>query len=113
MLVQAGLQEKYLVRVVEDKYVSDQGSIGRPKPDGGANYWTTTYTQIEHADSDAKLINQALGIDHDPSKSYTLLIIDNEKATATGQMKSFIPTYDSLGTLAKSAKNNLKPLLKH
>ena len=108
-MVNAGLQENFLVRVVESKYTGDQGSIGRPKPDGGANYWTTTYTQVEHADSDAKLLCQTLGVNYDPNKKYSMLIIDNQKATKSGQMNSFTPTYDSLGYVAKSGMKNTDP----
>src|SRR5690554_1579595 len=108
-IVNAGLQEKYLVRITE--YAGNDDKIGRPLKNGQANYWTTTYTQLEYADSDAQLICQAVGktYDPDPNVTYKLLIIDNEAATASGQMTSFIPTYDNLGKLAKSEMTDTNP----
>src|SRR5690554_729832 len=105
-MVNAGLQEKFLVRVVESGHASDAGTIAKP---GTTNYWTTSYTQVEHADSDAKLLCQTLGVNYDPNKKYSMLIIDNQKATKSGQMNSFTPTYDSLGNVAKSEISGTNP----
>src|SRR5690554_4543900 len=60
-------------------------------------------------DSDVKQICASLGVNHDSHSTYKLLIIDNEAATASGQMTSFIPTYDKLGALAKSEMTGTNP----
>src|SRR5690554_365331 len=107
-IVNAGLQEKYLVRITKSNYAGNKKTIG-PLENGQANYWTTTYTQLEYADSDAKLISQAVGTTYDPAAKYKLLIIDKDAAAASGQMTSFIPTYDNLGKLAKSEMTSTNP----
>src|SRR5690554_5290643 len=109
-IVNAGLQEKYLVRITTSNHAKNKSTIG-PVENGQANYWTTTYTQLEYAGSNAKLICQAVGktYDPDPEVTYKLLIIDNDAAAASGQMTSFIPTYDKLGALAKSEMTDTNP----
>lgn len=99
-IVEEGLSEKFIVRVVKSKYAKDDGTIGPPGKT--ATYWTTTYTQLEHADKDAELITKAVGIDHDPEAEYTLLLIDQEQANAQGDMVSFIPTYGNLGEFSQT-----------
>ncbi|MDP4536223.1 PAAR domain-containing protein [Alkalimonas collagenimarina] len=100
-VVAGGLDEKFIVRVIETKYAGDNGSIGYvPQGANTATYWTTTFTQLEHADSDPELLTSAVGITYDPDASYTLLLIDQEKANAGGDMVSFIPTYDNLAEFA-------------
>src|SRR5690554_2051615 len=108
-IVDEGLQEKYIVRLTQKRYARKGSTIGRVADNGESYYWTTTYTQIEHADSDVKQICASLGVNHDPHSTYKLLIIDNEAATASGQMTSFIPTYDKLGALAKSEMTGTNP----
>ena len=66
-IVEAGLEEKYIVRVIKSSHAKDSGNIGWVNPDTDrSNYWTTTYTQLEHADKDAELIAEAVGTDVDP-----------------------------------------------
>ncbi|KPA13676.1 type VI secretion protein, partial [Candidatus Magnetomorum sp. HK-1] len=49
------LNEKFIVRIVETKYASDTNTIGRVSEDEKIlTYWTTTFTQLEHADTDAE-----------------------------------------------------------
>src|SRR5690554_5999450 len=108
-IASSGLQEKYLVRITTSNHARNKSTIGQPSANGQANYWTTTYTQLEYADSDAQLICQAVGKNYNPKATYKLLIIDNEAATASGQMTSFIPTYDKLGALAKSEMTGTNP----
>jgi hypothetical protein len=102
-IVKEGLNEKFIVRVIETKYAGDCGTIGY-MPEGAttATYWTTTYTQLEHADKDAELITGAVGIDYKPEAEYTLLLIDQEQAYAKGDMVSFIPTYGNLSEFSKT-----------
>ena len=107
-IVEEGLDEKYIVRIVETKYAGDDGSIGNPHAEV-KSYWTTTFTQLEHADSDAKLICEAVGVDYKSGSDYTMLLIDQEAAAETGDMVSFIPTSENLSTFArKELKQDFK-----
>ncbi|MEE2730537.1 MAG: type VI secretion system tip protein TssI/VgrG [Pseudomonadota bacterium] len=109
-IVEEGLQEKYIVRIIKTNYAKDTGSIGWVNPDTGrSTYWTTTYTQLEYADKDAELIAKAVGTDYDPKSEYTLLVIDAEQAAKTGDMTTFIPTYERLGELAKTDMPHINP----
>lgn len=100
-VVAGGLDEKFIVRVIKTDHAGDSGNIGyMPKGATTATYWTTTFTQLEHADSDPELLTSAVGITYDPKASYTLLLIDQEEANAAGDMVSFIPTYDNLAEFA-------------
>ena len=100
-VVDQGLDERFIVRVVKTKYAGDDEYIGKPpKGETTATYWTTTFTQLEHADTDAELAARAVGIDYDPGASYTLLLIDQKQAYAEGDMVSFIPTYENLSGFA-------------
>ena len=61
------IEEKYIVRVIKSNHAKDSGNIGWVNPDTDrSNYWTTTYTQLKHADKDAELIAEAVGTDVDP-----------------------------------------------
>ncbi len=109
-VVAGGLDEKFIVRVIETKYAGDSGTIGYvPQGANSATYWTTTFTQLEHADSDPELLTSAVGITYDPNASYTLLLIDQEQANAEGDMISFIPTYDNLAEFAATELANQFP----
>ncbi|KAA1160223.1 hypothetical protein EU508_10800 [Pseudoalteromonas fuliginea] len=92
-VVEEGLNEKFIVRIIKTEFAGDGGTIGfMPEGATTATYWTTTYTQLEHADKNAELIAQSLGLDYDPTVEYTLLLIDQEQANANGDMVSLIPT---------------------
>ncbi|AUM14324.1 hypothetical protein [Ketobacter alkanivorans] len=111
-IVEAGLQEKYIVRVIKTDYAKDTGNIGWVNPDTSrSNYWTTTYTQLEYADKDAELIAKAVGTTYDPKADYTLLVIDAEAAAKQGDITTIIPTYDRIGGMAKSEMTDVDPHL--
>lgn len=102
-----GLEETFIARIVETQYAQDDNTIGRPLTNsdgqvlGQATYWTTTYSQIEHADSNAAMICAAVGKPYNPAADYTLLLIDQQKANEVGDMVSFVPTYDNIKAFAK------------
>ena len=97
-VIDNGLEENILVRVIETPHAGDDGTIGQVK--GGRSItWTAPMSQVEHADSDAALLLNAFGTRHDASKSYTLLLIDRNKIAATGDVTSIIPTFDNLNTM--------------
>ncbi|HTF95541.1 MAG TPA: hypothetical protein VL995_05390 [Cellvibrio sp.] len=88
--------ERYHVRFMEVGHQWDRndtirdannltGKLGREftgETGTGPRYWSTTFDQIEDADTDAQLICEKLGIDYDPGtdKEYLLIIVDTEKA---------------------------------
>lgn len=73
-----GLSETFIVRVIESKYAGDSGNIGYvPKGATTTKYWTTTFTQLEHADSDPELVTGAVGITYNPESEYTLLLFEH------------------------------------
>lgn len=101
-IVQNNKPERFIARILKTRYATDEGTIGY-LPEGAttSTYWTTTFTQVEFADTDAQLIAQALGLDYDPESDYTLLLINQEQAFEEGDMVSFIPTYENLGGFAE------------
>ncbi|KPA19190.1 hypothetical protein MHK_000590, partial [Candidatus Magnetomorum sp. HK-1] len=55
---------------------------------------------------DAELIANAVGINYDPQKKYTLLIIDQEEANKQNDVISFIPTFENMTSFAHSELSN-------
>jgi uncharacterized Zn-binding protein involved in type VI secretion len=102
-IVKNGLDEPLLVRMLETKYAGDDGHLGYvPKGASTTRYWTTTFTQAEHGDTDPEALCQAVGINHDPEAEYTMVLIDHKKADELGDMHSFIPTYDNMSEFTKT-----------
>ncbi len=68
----------------------------------GAKYWSTSFDQLEDADSDPKIISEKLGLNYDPKKQYALVIIDTKKSTPLSGVKSVPATFEHLGEFANS-----------
>lgn len=102
-IVQKGLDEPLLFRIIESEFNKDDGYIGY-KPEGATElkYWTTTFTQAEHGDTDPEAICNAVGIEYKPDCEYTILLIDHQKANDVGDMLSFIPTYEKMSGFTES-----------
>lgn len=102
-IVEKGLDEPLLFRIIESEYNKDDGYIGY-KPEGVTKlkYWTTTFTQAEHGDTDPEAICNAVGIEYKPDCEYTILLIDHQKADKIGDMYSFIPTYERMSGFTES-----------
>jgi hypothetical protein len=98
-VVDSGVTEKYLVRVIETKYAGDGGYIGKVRDHGGSIAWTAPFTMVEHGDTDAEALLNAFGTRYDPAKQYTVLIIDSEKMNETGDLTTIIPTNKKLQQL--------------
>lgn len=106
-IVGKGLEEPLLFRVTETRFTNDSDYIGYKPPEiQTAKYWTTTFTQAEHGDSDPEAICHAVGVNFDPEAEYSILLIDHQKAEALGDMKSFIPTYGAMSELTASELSN-------
>ena len=94
-LVEDNVPERFIVRIIESAHAGDNGTIGKPGVQP-ANYWTATFSQIEHADHNARLLCELSGIPYDPEIEYTMLIIDREQAEARCEMESFYPTREAI-----------------
>jgi len=94
-LIEDDVPEKFVVRLIASEHAGDAGTIGKPgvRP---AVYWTATFSQLEHADHNARLLCEMTGIPYDPDTEYTMLLIDREAAAAECDMKSFYPTREKI-----------------
>ncbi len=102
-VIENGLQEKYLIRVIETKYAGDEGFIGKVREQGHSVSWTAPFSMVEHGDTDPEALLKAFGTRHNPDSQYTILIIDREKMNEIGDVQTVIPTKQNLKNLI--AKN--------
>ncbi len=104
--------ERFQVRFMESSYLNDRktpntplsGKMGGPfegDSGKGVKYWSTSFDQLEDADSDPKLISEKVGIKYDPEKEYALVIVDNQKAADLSGTRAITPTFKDLGNFAK------------
>ena len=98
-VVDAGLKERFLVRVIEKTYASDKGHIGKVREHGQSISWTAPFTMVEHGDTDAEALLKAFGTRYDPEKEYTIVIIDLEMMNEIGDVETVIPTTQNLKNL--------------
>jgi hypothetical protein len=101
MAAKGEVNDRFVVRFMESKYAKGDGYLG-PMNDGKVRYWSTTFDQIENADTDPKRISESLGLDYDPSKDYKLAVIDTADAAKYGDNHTIIPTHEKLGEFAAS-----------
>jgi hypothetical protein len=101
MAAKGEVNDRFVVRFMESKYAKGDGYLG-PMNDGKVRYWSTTFDQIENADTDPKRISESLGLDYDPSKDYKLAVIDTADAAKYGDSHTIIPTHEKLGEFAAS-----------
>lgn len=101
MATKGEVNDRFVVRFMESKYAKGDGYLG-PMNDGKVRYWSTTFDQIENADTDPKRISESLGLDYDPSKEYKLAVIDTADAAKYGDSHTIIPTHEKLGKFAAS-----------
>lgn len=94
--------ERFLVSI-QTKNTSADAKLAYQRDSGLAPTWTTSFDQIEAADSDPKLIHQVLGADSnfDPNKKYVMHKIDRgENLDAFGN-NTIVPTWDKIGEASK------------
>lgn len=100
-------KERFQVRFMEEGYLNDRnapdeplsgkmGMVMKTETGEGAKYWSTSFDQIEDADTDPELISQKLGLEYDPGKKYALLIVDSEKAAPLTGVKSVPATFEKV-----------------
>lgn len=92
-------EEKYVVRLVQEPHVhrggEHMGTLGKEGV-AGVQVWSTTLDQVEHLDTDPRLISQALGVDYKPDANYKLAIVDQAEAVKHADAEAIVPTYDNL-----------------
>lgn len=98
-VVDKGLEEKFLVRVIETKYAGDDGYIGKVRDHGQSISWTAPFSMVEHGDTDAEALLNAFGTRHNPKSNYSILIIDRDKMNDIGDVQTVIPTKQNLKSL--------------
>ncbi len=103
-------RERYQVRFMPKRFLNDRnakneylsGKMGGPfygDNAEGVKYWSTSFDQLEDADTDPKLISEKVGIDYTPD-DYVLIIVDSEKAAQLSGSKAVTPTFRELGEFA-------------
>lgn len=99
-------KERYQVRFMESGYLTyngEPGMLGAPMrgvSGAGAKYWSTSFDQLEDADTDGRLIAQKLGLKYNPKENYTLIVIDTEKAAPLTGVKSVPATFEKVSEFA-------------
>ncbi|KFI11369.1 hypothetical protein IX95_14935 [Vibrio sp. B183] len=66
----------------------------------GAQYWTTTFDQIEDSDTDPKLIAGKLGLELNQNAEYALIAVDVNKAATITNIESVSATFSNVGNFA-------------
>ena len=104
--------ERFHVRFMKKSYLQDYnnptvplsgklGQVMQGESGTGAKYWSTTFDQIEDADTDAELISNKLGLQYEPAE-YVLLIIDTHKAAPLTGVKSVSATFKNVAEFANT-----------
>ncbi len=93
---------RYVVRIEWDK--KPEEGLGYTRDSGRTPIWTTTFDQIEHADSDPELITNIMGFDQpfSPDDKFKMYIIDQGEDFETHSDLSIIPSYKKLGSFSKT-----------
>lgn len=107
-IVDKGLEERFILRIVLSDHANDDGFVGKPG-EKITTYWTAPFSQVEHCDSDAEMMRKTLGLEYNEDARYTLLLIDQKAADDATDMRSFIPTYENTITfLQEERKKNFE-----
>ena len=96
-------KDGYLVRLV--KAAPDDMDLERGLVADSKTTWSTTFEQIESADTDPRLIASKLGIPYEPGAKYSLMIIKDVAATTTDASvptRLFMPTFGNLTGVAEA-----------
>jgi hypothetical protein len=103
------LDDRFVVRFMETKHAGPDGMLGRADEAGNVKYWSTTFNQLENADTDPETICALIGKpDYDPKAEYTLAIVDIQ-AYGASQATTIVPTYEKLGEFACAEVKGLDP----
>lgn len=113
-------EERFQVRFMEEGYLNARdtpdvelsgrmGNLLETETGRGAKYWSTSFDQLEDADSDPKLIAEKLGLDYNPSKKYVLIVVDAEKSASLTGIKSISATFEKISDFTNSELSKTFP----
>jgi len=93
----ATANERFLVSV-QPKNSAPDATLAYQRESGLVPAWTTSFDQLEAADSDPKIIHQVLGIESnfDPKKEYVMHIVDRGENLDQFGNNTIVPTWDNL-----------------
>jgi hypothetical protein len=105
--------DRYQVRFMETNYLNHRdtpdvplsGSMGRSmagKSGTGAKYWSTSFDQLEDADTDPKLISEKLGLTYNSNTNYSLVIVDSQAAAPLTGVKSVSATFKNVSEFSNT-----------
>ena len=99
MVKQGTLNERYVVTLQKRK--APEGTVGYRRDSGRTTTWTTTFDQMERADTDPELLCDLNGMRYDPEAEWEIIIIDQGKYYQQDGGLTFIPTYENTAKLGK------------
>jgi hypothetical protein len=103
------LDDRFVVRFTQTRYAADNYYLGPTQADGSIRYWSTTFNQLENADTDPETICAVLGINnYNPNNDYTLVVVDTQ-AKGAGESVTLVPTHQELGKFAAKEIEGLDP----
>ncbi|WP_020408547.1 hypothetical protein [Hahella ganghwensis] len=93
----ATANERFLVSI-QPKNTNPDAKLSYQRDSGLVPTWTTSFDQLEAADSDPKLIHQVLGAESnfDPSKDYVMHIVDRGENLENFGQNTIVPSWDNL-----------------
>lgn len=105
--------DRFQARFMETKYLVNRdtpnthlsGAMGATMEGAsgkGAKYWSTSFDQIEDADTDPKLIAEKLGLTYNPEADYTLVVVDTNVTTPLTGTKSVSATFENVSDFANT-----------
>jgi len=80
----------------------NEAPIGHKRDSGRHPLWTTTFDQLERADTDPKLIADIFGTNYDPNQDYVLYIIDRGEDFDIDGSDIFVPIFENMKEKLKS-----------
>ncbi|VAW56207.1 hypothetical protein MNBD_GAMMA07-2447 [hydrothermal vent metagenome] len=112
--------EQYQVRFMEARFLQNwqtpdiplSGQMGvtfKGQNSEGIKYWSTSFDQLEDADTDPQLIAQKVGIPYNANNKYALVIVDNQKAAQITGAQAITPSFNELGKFAKRELPDIDP----
>ena len=87
--------ERFLVSF-QTKNTDATAKLAHQRDSGLVPIWSTSFDQLENADTDPELIAAVLGTPYDPSKDYVLHIIDRGENMAAFGQDTFVPTWEKM-----------------
>ncbi|WP_221076119.1 hypothetical protein [Agarivorans aestuarii] len=104
----ATANDRFLVSI-QTKATSDKAKLAFQRDSGLAPTWTTSFDQLEAADSDPELINKILGNSkwYDPKKDYVMHIIDRGENLDQFGGNTVVPTWENMsGVVTHNVKGH-------